>query len=705
MPCTVDIKNNKMYVKFYSLSKEMFYEKLDQVKSIPQFDRRFLEEEKAWEIVINKNNIELLKSCDFEFINEGKKLLGKDYFKPNEHYLPEIDESLLDDRMYFFQKTGVRFLEGREGLGGVFDEMGCIDGESSLWENSNEYYGRVKIKDLWKRFNLRKGFNDFYTYSFNEETKHFFMNKINNVLYKGKKKVVYIYINSRLNLRLTPDHELLTYFGWKEVKDIKEGDCVYTYKEELEEIIYKEELEEEIDVYDIVMEDPHRNFIANNIVVHNCGKTVQSLMYLKLHPELRPILIVCPATLKLNWKKEIEKWMTDNEKVEVLQGRTAYEINDPTILIMNYDILGKTEIIEKEVKGELKKVKIISQDSWCYYLRSIGLKVIIADECQKISNYKAIKTKSFIKIKRRVKKFIPLSGTPIKNRPSEFFTVLNLLDPITFYDRWKYLQKFCGPKFNGFGYTFKGISNADELYKLIYPLMIRRKKEEVLKELPEKTTIVIPLECSDIELEKYYKKYKEIFDKELNNKIKVKNEIEKLKQLAYAAKRDFVIQWIKDFLETGEKLVLFAVHIKVLDDIQKQFKDICVRIDGGVKVEDRQKAVDNFQTKKKIKLFLGQIRAAGEGITLTAARTVVHVELDWNPATHDQASDRTHRISQKADAVFIYYLIANGTIEDDIIKLLQEKGKMLGKVLDGKESEFIDTDIYDDLIKRIKEKK
>lgn len=852
MPCIVDVKNDRLYIKFTCLSRDMFYEKLDQVKGL--YDRSFNDKDRSWNASITENNIELLKGYGFEFINEAKKLLGKDYFKLSDRYLPDIDENLLDDRLYPFQIEGVRFLEGRNGLGGLFDDMGCIDGEAIIQINRAGKSIKYKLKDLYIKFNGLEKSNKYkwdrsiltYARCYKNDLDRIRLNQIVNVLYKGKRKVLHIKTKSGKELKLTPDHKLLTKKGWIEINKLKVGDnifingenickkcgsnknvvikekykfcgyckkCIYKYlrkqgrspdiikrrkgkdgyiyligrpvkyhhrrstsgvlehvyimenylgrkidfenerihhkneirddnrienleivsKSEhkikhkaarrfgnfkhgrsenivitipkLEEIIIKKELKKEIDVYDIVMRDPYRNFIANNIIVHNCGKTVQSLMYLKLHPELRPALIICPATLKLNWEKEIRMWLGNKEKIELLYGKSFYEINcDSTILIMNYEILGKTEIIEKEVNGEKKKIKILSNDSWCFYLREIGIKIIIADECQRISGHKNICTKSFIKIKKKIKRFIPLSGTPIKNRPSEFFTVLNMLDPIIFNNRWSYLQRFCNPKFNGFSYVYKGLTNGDELFKLIHPLMIRRKKEDVLKELPPKTTIIVPLECNKIELEKYLKAYKEIFEKDPDKKIEMRNEIEFLKQLTYVAKRDFVIDWIKTFLESDEKLVLFAIHRKVLDDIQKEFKDVSVRIDGSINLKDRQKAIEDFQKKDKIKLFLGQIRAAGEGITLTASRSVVFIELDWNPATHHQAEDRTHRISQESDAVFIYYLIANGTIENDIIDILQEKGKMLGKVLDGKENDFIDGDIYNDLMGRIENK-
>jgi SWI/SNF-related matrix-associated actin-dependent regulator 1 of chromatin subfamily A len=548
MSCTVDIKNEKLYIKFNSLSKDVFYEKLDIVKSL--HNRKYNPDSRVWTAQIVEDNIKILKESDFEFINKAEYLTEKDFNKLPERIMPDINEELLNEDLYPFQKEGVRFLEGRNGTGMILDQMGL-------------------------------------------------------------------------------------------------------------------------------------------------GKTAQSLSYLKLHPELRPALVVCPCTLKLNWEKEIKIWIGEDEKVEILQGMKPYELTDSDIFIINYDILGKCEKIT--VNGRTRR--LLMKGGWWEVLRE-KIKIVIADEVQYIANNKTARAKAFIQIKKKVKKFIALSGTPIKNRPSEFFTVLSMIEPKTFYDRWKYLHRYCNPKYNGFGYDFKGLTNGKELFRTIYPLMIRRNKKDVLKDLPEKTIITVPLECDKNDYEKYMISYKEIFKKDLKSKLQMQNEIEFLKQLAYTAKRNFVIKWIKDFLDTGEKLVLFGYHIKVLDDIQKEFPD-SVRIDGGVKLKDREKAVEDFQNGKA-QLFIGQIQAAGVGITLTAASSCVFVEFGWSPSDHDQASDRIHRIGQESDAVFVYYLIADGTIENEIVKLLQEKSKTVGKVLDGKEKNFFDEDIYEELMKGIK---
>ena len=129
---------------------------------------------------------------------------------------------------------------------------------------------------------------------------------------------------------------------------------------------------------------------------------------------------------------------------------------------------------------------------------------------------------------------------------------------------------------------------------------------------------------------------------------------------------------------------MFATHKFVLDALAKEFGKICVRVDGSTSINKRQDAVDAFQGDAKIRLFLGNIKAAGVGLTLTAASDTLTLELGWTPGLHDQAEDRVHRIGQEADSVTAYYLIAKDTIEEDIAKLLDEKRDVLKGVMDGK---------------------
>jgi SWI/SNF-related matrix-associated actin-dependent regulator 1 of chromatin subfamily A len=230
--------------------------------------------------------------------------------------------------------------------------------------------------------------------------------------------------------------------------------------------------------------------------------------------------------------------------------------------------------------------------------------------------------------------------------------------------------------------------------------MIRREKINVLPDLPPKLKQVVPLECEAVEFATY-----ESADSAFHvwvkdslarkSAVEATNQIEHLKQLAYLAKRNSLLNWMKEFLSSGKKLIVFGIHLHVLDDIEREFKGISVRVDGGIKPEDRKAIEQKFQTDPAIKLFIGQVVAAGVALTLTAAADVAFLELPWTNADVDQPSDRAHRIGQK-DTVNIYFLIANGTVENKIIAHLDANRAVVKKLLDGREVE--DTDLLSNLL-------
>ena len=448
-----------------------------------------------------------------------------------------------------------------------------------------------------------------------------------------------------------------------------------------------------------------RGLIADDM---GLGKTMQALAYLQLHPEKRPVIIVTPASLKLNWKHEAITWLSKPE-IQVLSGT---DITIPLlgqIIVINYDILY----------------------AWVSTLLKIKPKVCIFDESHYFKNNKAKRTKAVMRLAKNIKHVIALSGTPIVNKPMEFFNVLKLIDPYLFPNRWLFGQRYCGAKNNGWGWTFDGSENAEELHQILTSsVMIRRRKKDVLKELPDKVFSMIPMELenqndynlAEVDFVKFIQgtvdtevkslerklanqldsfmkehgieeydfgthtlneeKVKELKREKVSN-INVLTEIEALKQLAVKGKMKQTINWITDFLESGEKLVIFANHKFVINQLMEEFGKVAVKIDGSVSIQKRHKVVEEFQTNKNIRLFVGNIKAAGVGLTLTAASNVAILELPWTSGDLIQATDRCHRIGQK-DTVNVYYLLAAGTIEEKIAKLLDTKQKILDAILDGK---------------------
>jgi len=401
------------------------------------------------------------------------------------------------------------------------------------------------------------------------------------------------------------------------------------------------------------------------------GKTVQALAYLQLHPELRPALIVVPASLKLNWKREAEYWMPD-PKVEILSGTSMHKLTGE-IIVINYDILA----------------------DWLPTLKALESKVLIIDESHMIKSSKARRTKAVKQLAKGIPHRIGLSGTPIVNRPIEARNAINIIDSSLFPNGWDFVHRYCDAKQNRYGWDFSGASNTQELHeKLVNSIMIRRKKSDVLTDLPDKIRSFIPIELdnetdyskAEADFVSFVRKTKGQAAADRASNAATLAEIEGLKQLAVTGKLKECINWITDFIEVDGKLVVFATHRFVIDALIEAFPGISVKIDGGVTGEDRQKAVDDFQNNSNIRLFVGNIQAAGVGITLTAASNVAFLELPWTPGALVQAEDRCHRIGQKC-SVNIHYLLASGTIEEKIAALIDKKRRVLDAVLDGKETD------------------
>jgi len=415
------------------------------------------------------------------------------------------------------------------------------------------------------------------------------------------------------------------------------------------------------------------------------GKTVQALAWLRKHPENRPVLIVCPASLKLNWRNEAKKWLSEEDKIYVINKQ--YESNKD-IYIINYDILKKYN--KKLIENKFN--------------------TIIFDESHYLKNGKAQRTKQGSKLSENIPHKILLTGTPVLNRPNELWQQINIINPDLFPNFFKYGLEYCGAHKNGFGWDFSGATNKEELNEKLKQIMVRRTKKQVLTELPDKrrTSITFDIDennsfetneyrIAEYDFPKYY--MENIKNERLGNGEELVR-IEILKQLATKYKMDNVITWINEFLNTDKKLVLFAHHKDVIDTISETFPSISVKLTGSTKMEDRQKAVDEFQNNPNIKLFIGNIKSAGVGITLTESSDVAFVELPWTPSDLVQAEDRVHRIGQK-NSVNIYYLVASDTIEEDIAYILQKKAKVIDKIIDGKETEF---NLFDELRKLHNEK-
>jgi SWI/SNF-related matrix-associated actin-dependent regulator of chromatin subfamily A-like protein 1 len=402
------------------------------------------------------------------------------------------------------------------------------------------------------------------------------------------------------------------------------------------------------------------------------GKTAQALAWLQMHPEKRPVIVVVPASLKLNWDRECQMWMSESN-VQILSGKKVSTPIIGEIIIINYDIL----------------------PAWYGRLSQIKAQVLIIDEAHFCKNNSAKRTKTVKALAKNIPHIIALTGTPIVNRPVEAYNAIAMIDSTVVPNFWTYAQRYCGAKHNGYGWDFSGATRTEELHeKLTTTIMLRRLKKDVLTDLPDKIHSFLPIELNN---SREYQKAEKDFIAWLREKRgddvadRASNaaalaEIEGLKQLACKGKLNQAIEWIRDAVETNGKLVIFAVHKFVIDALMNEFGEIAVKVDGSVTGPNREKVVQDFQTNENIRVFVGNIKAAGVGLTLTASSTVMFLELPWSPGDLSQAEDRCHRIGQK-NSVAIYYLLAERTIEEKIARMLDRKRKVLDSVLDGKETE------------------
>lgn len=408
------------------------------------------------------------------------------------------------------------------------------------------------------------------------------------------------------------------------------------------------------------------------------GKTVEALGVVNADPKARRVLIVCPASLKLNWAREAERWLVDRGPVGVA-GKTFPE--DAQVVVINYDVLSK----------------------WAAKLRRTW-DVLIADECHYVKNKDAKRSKRLYALKARRRLF--LTGTPILNRPVELWAIVSALAPEEFDDFWPFAKRYCKPTRNRFGWEFTGATHLDELHeRLRSTVMVRRTKAQVLPDLPPKRRQVIELNSEHIAslIAVETKAWAEHRDRLIELRAVTRGdkapsegeaaalragvnvafgELAKLRQATALAKVPLVIEHVRNVLEDAGKLVLFAHHRAVVAALAEPFGEDAVTLTGGDDVVSRQAAVDRFQEDETCRLFVGSITAAGFGLTLTAASHVVFAELDWVPAHLTQAEDRTHRIGQK-DSVLVQHLVLQDSLDARMVGTLIKKQRVIDKAVDG----------------------
>jgi len=430
------------------------------------------------------------------------------------------------------------------------------------------------------------------------------------------------------------------------------------------------------------------------------GKTVETLSYIATEKKTFPVLVVAPLVTLTNWEREIGKFLkkksrngrileSDSPSVILIRTGKSHELPKADIYVINYELLLKRN-------DDLAK---------------LGIKTLVCDEVQNLRSkttqkYKAIKKLAALP---SVLYRIGLSGTPIYNRGSEIWPIIDIIKPGLLGSFKEFCEYFCYVNDKGKAIVLEN-KRASLRHELQKHVMLRRKKSDVLKELKDKVrykeVIASDTDYYLKELDKIWKKLEEEqknAETEFSKSASYQRAIQSERQIAGIAKLPHVINFVKNIMEIEESVVVFCHHRAIHTLLHQSLQEFSpVAIIGGQTDSFRQGQIDKFQNGES-KLMIAGLRAGNIGINLTRAKYVIFAELDWSPAIHRQAEDRLHRIGQK-NTVFAYYLIGNGTLDDHVADILVDKSFEIDAIMDESVDNYENKDKAELILAQIQDK-
>ena len=417
------------------------------------------------------------------------------------------------------------------------------------------------------------------------------------------------------------------------------------------------------------------------------GKTTSTIIA-ALETGSKKILIICPASLKINWQREIENY--SNRSIFIAEGKKFSTESD--FVIVNYDILKNFHDSDPKKKEE----SLLMQSNF---------DLVILDEAHMISNAQAQRTKIINSFVKNIDKVWLLTGTPMTSRPMNYYNLLNIIEsPVA--QNWKaYAIRYC----QGFQFTagkrkvwnVSGASNLEELRDRTSKQILRRLKEDVL-DLPDKIITPVYLRLKSKEYEELMGDYYDWYDKNPDESSSLTVQFSKLmkvRKVIANEKTRQTIEFAENIIDQGKKVIIFTNFTDTLQTIYHHFGKHAVYLDGSCSNSVRQQAVDSFQNDEKIKVFVGNLKAAGVGLTLTSAEAVIMNDLSFVPAEHAQAEDRAYRYGQKSN-VLVYYPLFENTIEGVIYDILNKKKQIIRTVM-GDEIQESGGDIAEEILNLI----
>ena len=415
------------------------------------------------------------------------------------------------------------------------------------------------------------------------------------------------------------------------------------------------------------------------------GKTTSTIIA-ALESGSKKVLIICPATLKINWKREIENY--SDKSIYIAESKNFSTEAD--YVIINYDIIKNFHDPKKKDDSQVLAAKF---------------DLVIIDEAHYIKNATAQRTKLINDIIKNTERIWLLTGTPMTSRPIDYFNLLSIIDSPVAKNWMAYAIRYCsGYQFNVGGrkvWNVTGASNLEELRDRTLGLTLRRLKENVL-DLPDKIITPVYLRLKSKSYENVMGEYYDWYDKnpDESKSLTVQfSKLTKVRQIIADEKIAQTIELAENIIEQDKKVIIFCNFTDSLNKITEHFGKAAVKLDGSMSKPNRQNSVDQFQDNPKVKVFVGNIKAAGVGITLTSAEAVIMNDLSFLPSDHAQAEDRAYRYGQKNN-VLVYYPIFENTIEGVIYDILNNKKQVIATVMGDNQHP---ADAAEEILQRINE--
>lgn len=434
------------------------------------------------------------------------------------------------------------------------------------------------------------------------------------------------------------------------------------------------------------------------------GKTIQALEYAIRHLPKKPhgpIVVVVPAHLKTVWKRQCQQHM--GVRAEVLYGeKVPLDKLPPSdrngVFVVNYDIL---------TPDGWKHGTPPPERSWIRWLSDLNPRLLIGDEGQALSNPDSQRTRGFRWLSRRVERRIILTGTPMSNRPGDLWALLNILWPDEFPSRFEFGVAHAYPKKERGRWTYPGAKDLPALHTKLKKMgMVRRRKADVLKDLPAMSYDVVPLDCdlreyrrAEADLVEWLNANDESLKAESAQRAKELAKLTSLVQLAAEAKLTHAVRWVQDFLDNSEgKLLLGAIHYRVTGALMDALGDEAVLVDGRKSAKAKDAGFDKFNNNPKCRVLVGNLDAVSTGWSCTSASEAALVELPWKPSTLEQFAARIHGVGRgiAGTGSRVSLLVATGTIEEVQCRTLQRKSVWASAAIDGS-ADLSDLNISDQL--------